>query len=573
MAMLRGERSHHSSLLQALIAIQDKKGFISEEDASAVSLRFDVSVSQVLSLIAFYRFLLDRDHGPYRFLFSDNITDRMAGSEELMQQLCTHLCVRPGKINRAAGVYVNTTSCTGMADQGPAALVNGRPLNKLTPQRISQIAGLVDAQVPVALWPARFFHIENRICHAGPLLSDAPDLPDPVARLRGKGAEWFLGELAASGLRGLAGSGFPAATKWRCCRATEAETRVVICNADEGEPGAFKDRVLLTDYIDDVLAGMAIAAEVVGAGLGFIYLRGEYAYLRPAIDEAISRAYRNGTLPDSFDLAVHLGAGAYVCGEETALIESLEGKRGIPRQRPPYPAESGYLSLPTLVHNVESFLSVARIAQHGGDWLRRHGTARSPGTRLLSISGDCENPGVYEVPYGSSVDEVLRLCGGAGAQAVQIAGGTGQTVPRSRFGHVLSHEDIAAGASFMVIGADRDLTVLLENMATFFERESCGFCTPCRTGCPQLTRLAGKLRRGRATEADLARVSEIAAMLKNVAFCDLGASAANTFEDLIRYFPDVIREHTEGGAAAPEPASAGQKTRRRESESRKVMPL
>ena len=540
MPMRTGETGHHDSLLQALIAIQDSKGFIDEEDACRLSHRFDVSVARVLSLISFYHFLLDRDHGAYRFFFSDNITDRMAGSAELMEQLCTHLCVKPDQINPASGVFVTTTSCIGLSDQGPAALVNGRPLNQLTPQRINQIAALVDAGVPVALWPARFFQVESRIQHRGRLLQSGADLMAAVTQVWERGADWFLDELEKSGLRGLGGAGFPTARKWRTCRDTEAKTRVVVCNADEGEPGTFKDRVLLTDYMDDVLAGMAIAAEVLDAKIGFIYLRGEYTYLRPSIDAAIAKAYANGILSSQFELSVHLGAGAYICGEESALIESLEGKRGIPRQRPPYPAEFGYLGLPTLVNNVETFLTVARIAQHGGDWLRQCGTEASPGTRLLSVSGDCERPGIYEVAHGTPVAEVLQMCGAVEPQAVQIAGAAGQTLPSTRFDHTICNEDIPTGGSFMVLGQHRDLLDLVENVAQFFERESCGFCTPCRTGCPQLAMLARKIRDGQARQADVDRVHEIAGMLKNVAFCGFGTTASNTFEDVIHYFPEVV---------------------------------
>ena len=542
MTLQTGETGHHDSLLQALIAIQDSKGFIDEEDACRLSHRFGVSVAKVMSLISFYHFLLDRDHGPYRFLFSDNITDKMAGSEQLMAQLCTHLCVKPNQINPAARVYVSTTSCIGLSDQGPSALVNGRPLSQLNPQRINQIAALVDAGVPVALWPARFFNIESRIQHRGRLLQTDLDLMAAVTRVWENGADWFLGELEKSGLRGLGGAGFPTARKWRTCRETDASMRVVVCNADEGEPGTFKDRVLLTDFIDDVLAGMAIAAETLNAGLGFIYLRGEYAYLRPSIDAAIARAFAKGILPSEFELSVHLGAGAYICGEESALIESLEGNRGIPRQRPPYQAEYGYRGLPTLVNNVETFVTVSRIALYGGDWLRECGTEQSPGTRLLSISGDCARPGIYEVAHGTRVDHVLAMCGASQPLAVQIAGAAGQTLPASRFHHTIANEDIPTGGSFMVLGQGRDLLDLVENVAGFFERESCGFCTPCRTGCPQLSMLARKLRSGSARQADVDRVHEIAAMLKNVAFCGFGTTASNTFEDVIHYFPEVVKD-------------------------------
>ncbi|MBI3147531.1 MAG: NAD(P)H-dependent oxidoreductase subunit E, partial [Betaproteobacteria bacterium] len=367
----------------------------------------------------FYSFLHLQPHGEYRVLFSDNITDRMQGSQALMEQMCRQLWLQPDKVSEDGLVSINTTSCTGMCDQGPAMLVNGRAITCLTPQRVQEIGSLIRNRTSLSDWPADFFRVEDNIRCKGPLLDNRIVPGDVLRAALALGGGNIVEAVKQSGLRGRGGAGFPTGQKWEACRSAPGEARHVVCNADEGEPGTFKDRVLLTSYADLVFEGMTLCALAIGAQHGYLYLRGEYRYLLEPLQAVLQRRREANLLGKNilgqagfdFDIAVHLGAGAYICGEESALIESLEGKRGIPRNRPPFPVTHGYLQQPTAVDNVETFCSAALAMQMGVENYRAIGTAKSSGSKLISVSGDCPRPGIYEYPFGVTVREVLQDCG------------------------------------------------------------------------------------------------------------------------------------------------------------------
>jgi [NiFe] hydrogenase diaphorase moiety large subunit len=361
----------------------------------------------------------------------------------------------------------------------------------------------------------------------------------------------MLEELEQSMLRGRGGAGFPTARKWGFCARTPASSRVVVCNADEGEPGTFKDRLLLADHPARLIEGMALCARVIGADTGLIYLRGEYRSLLPELNNEIARQRGTGVLSESFDIHVHLGAGAYICGEESALIESLEGKRGVPRIRPPFPVTAGYRGLPTVVNNVETFVNAAMIAVYGPNWLRRRGTAQSPGTRLLSISGDCEMPGIYEIDFGVSIADVLEMCGARQTAAVQVGGPAGALVPPARFDRAISYEDYATGGSFMIFDDSRDLLDVVRNFTAFFTHESCGFCTPCRVGGALLGKRLQKVVDGHATQGDLDAMRTFAGVMHGASHCGLGQTASNPVTDLMRHFPDVLNDRLLSTAFEP----------------------
>ncbi|HEX7157258.1 MAG TPA: NADH-ubiquinone oxidoreductase-F iron-sulfur binding region domain-containing protein, partial [Burkholderiaceae bacterium] len=396
-------------------------------------------------------------------------------------------------------------------------------------------------------WPAEWFRVDDNIRRAGPLLEAAPELGAAVRATLQRGAEATIDEIERSGLRGRGGAGFATGPKWRACRAAPAPHRFVVCNADEGEPGTFKDRVLLTRQPDLVFDGMTACALAVGARRGFVYLRGEYLYLLPQLEEALARRRALGLLGPGicgdraceFDIEIHVGAGAYVCGEESALIESLEGKRGVPRNRPPYPVTSGYLGFPTVVNNVETFAAAAWIVRHGAPAWRAYGTAASSGTKLLSISGDVERPGIYEVPLGIRIDEALAQAGGAGAVAVQVSGPSGQCLAAGEFARRLAFEDAPTAGALMVFGPERDLFEVARNFTEFFAHESCGFCTPCRVGTALLARTMNKLSRGGGSRRDLEDIEAVNRSLLAAAHCGLGHSACNPILDTLRKFPQA----------------------------------
>ena len=532
-------------LLQILRELQSVLGWLSRATLSRVAAALDLPLAQVQGVAGFYRFLNTRPVGVYRVLFSDNVTDRMSGSEALLAELCQHLGVAPGAVSKDGLVSVDTTSCTGLCDQGPALLINHHHVvTRLDRRRVAQLADLILAREPLAQWPALWFDVQDSIRRADVLLGEpmAPGLALSAALERG--AEATLGEIRTSGLRGRGGAGFATARKWSLCREAPGAQRFVVCNADEGEPGTFKDRVLLSRFADAVFEGMTVAAHVIGARRGFLYLRGEYRYLLEALQTVLQRRRAAQLLGSAilghngfdFDIDIHIGAGAYVCGEESALIESLEGKRGTPRIRPPFPVEQGYLGFPTVVNNVETFCAASQIACRGGAWWAGMGTAQSSGTKIHSVSGDCQRPGLYEYPFGTTVERILQDCGALDAQAVQLGGPTGVCLSRSEFGRHIAFEDLPTAGAFMVFDASRDMFEVARAFAHFFAHESCGFCTPCRVGTELLERRMDKLAAGRGSGADIDVLFELDRLLHSASHCGLGASAANPLRDTIAKF-------------------------------------
>ena len=561
-----------SRMVQILREVQEALDWISPQAIDVLQELLRVPRTKIEGVAGFYSFFYLQPRGRYRILFSDNITDRMLGAPDLMRRLCESLWIEPGKVSEDGLVSVATTSCTGLCDQGPALLVNNLAIGRLTAERIDQIAELVREEVPLAAWPSAFFEVADNIQRADILLNASlqPGAALRAARerahLAGEGMassnmrSWreglpaglggpaaMLDEIKRANLRGRGGAGFTTGLKWEACRNAPlkpGQQRVVVCNADEGEPGTFKDRVLLTRQADLVIEGMTVAAYAVGATRGFIYLRGEYRYLLDALNAVLVRR-RAATLlgrdilgiPGAdFDIEIHLGAGAYVCGEESALIESLEGKRGTPRNRPPFPVTNGYLDQPTIVNNVETFAAAALIALNGGDWYASIGTRHSAGTKLLSVAGDCERPGIYEYPFGVSVQQVLEDCGAQDVQAVQVSGPSGVCVAPDEFGRIIGFEDIPTAGAFTVFNQSRDMFEVARNYVHFFQHESCGFCTPCRVGTSLLKNLMDKLARGSGSPYDFDEIEKLNQILQSMSHCGLGHTACNPVLDTIEKF-------------------------------------
>ncbi|OGT00295.1 MAG: NADP oxidoreductase [Gallionellales bacterium RIFCSPLOWO2_12_FULL_59_22] len=532
-----------NALLQVLREVQELHGYISSAAIGHIGAKLGIPHARIEGVASFYSFLHLRPHGEYRVLFSDNITDRMLGSQALMEQMCQQLWLQPGKVSEDGLVSINTTSCTGMCDQGPAMLVNGRAITKLTHQRVQEIGHLIRNRTPLADWPADFFRVEDNIRRSGPLL-DNSIAPGDVLRAVIESGKDVVEAVKQSGLRGRGGAGFPTGQKWEACRNAPGAARHVVCNADEGEPGTFKDRVLLTRQADLVFEGMTLCALAVGARHGYLYLRGEYRYLLEPLQGVLQRRRDSNLLGKNilgqtdfdFDIAIHLGAGAYICGEESALIESLEGKRGVPRSRPPFPVTHGYLQQPTAVDNVETFCSATLAIQMGAEKFRAIGTERSSGSKLISVSGDCPRPGIYEYPFGVSVRQVLQDCGAVNTRAVQISGPSGMCIAESEFGRKLGFEDLPTAGAFMVFDDSRDLFEVARNFVHFFAHESCGFCTPCRVGTSMLKQTMDKIAAGHGTRHDLNEIEHLDQVLQTSSHCGLGRSACNPVLHTLKRF-------------------------------------
>jgi [NiFe] hydrogenase diaphorase moiety large subunit len=334
---------------------------------------------------------------------------------------------------------------------------------------------------------------------------------------------------------------------WEFSAAAEGDCRYVICNADEGEPGTFKDRVILTEKPDLLFEGMTIGGYAIGAECGILYLRGEYAYLRPFLGEVLNKRRQAGLLGKDvlgkqgfdFDIRIQMGAGAYICGEETALISSCEGLRGDPKNRPPFPAQKGYEEKPTVVNNVETFCCVARILDKGPGWFAQIGSKGSPGTKLLSVSGDCRRPGVYELPFGLRVRELLERAGAEDAAAVQIGGPSGQMIGRDDFERSICYDDLATGGSVMIFGPDRDVLQVAEKFMEFFVEESCGYCTPCRVGNVLLLEKLQDILAGRGAVEDFEYLQSLGETVKTASRCGLGQTSPNPILSTLKNFRDA----------------------------------
>ncbi|MDE2309835.1 MAG: NAD(P)H-dependent oxidoreductase subunit E [Betaproteobacteria bacterium] len=540
------ERHGHAAanLLQILCEAQEYYGYIHPDAVDYLGATLHLPRSRIEGVATFYSFLHLQPQGEYRVLFSDNITDRMLGSTALMQQMCQQMWVEPGKVSEDGLLSINTTSCTGMCDQGPAMLVNGRAITRLTHQCVQEIGMLTRNRTPLVDWPSDFFVVDDNIRRRGPLLDNKLDPGDSLRVALALGAQNIVGIIQQSGLRGRGGAGFPTGLKWESCRNAQGSEHYVVCNADEGEPGTFKDRVLLASYADLVFEGMTLCALAIGAKQGYLYLRGEYRYLLEFLQFVLQRRREQNLLGKNilgqagfdFDIAIHLGAGAYICGEESALIESLEGKRGIPRNRPPFPVTHGYLQQSTAVDNVETFCQAALAIQMGADKYRAIGTPKSAGSKLISVSGDCPRPGIYEYPFGVSVREVLHDCGAVNTRAVQVSGPSGVCIAEAEFDRRLGFEDLPTAGAFMVFDDSRDLFEVARNFVHFFAHESCGFCTPCRVGTSMLKATMDKIAAGLGTRYDLGEIEHLDHVLQTSSHCGLGRTACNPVLHTLKHF-------------------------------------
>ena len=389
--------------------------------------------------------------------------------------------------------------------------------------------------------------------HKAPLTFAAIPADEGLRKALQKTRADLIAEITASQLKGRGGAGFPTGVKWNLAAAASGEQKFVVCNADEGEPGTFKDRVILSEHADLVFEGMTIGGYAIGASRGILYLRGEYTYLRDHLEGVLAERRKKGLLGKdvggksgfAFDIEIRMGSGAYVCGEETALIESLEGHRGEPRNRPPFPGDTVVLGNPSIVNGVETFAWVASIGVRGAEWFKGIGTPRSAGLKIFSVSGDCRQPGIYEFPLGISVEKLLEACGGQGAKAVQIGGASGQCIPASEFHRTIAFEDVATGGSIIVFGPQRDMLEVARNFLEFFVEESCGQCVPCREGNPKLLEGVELLEHGRCSMRYLKELCALGETMQVASKCGLGQSAPNAFLSIVRHFKDELMGRTE----------------------------
>ena len=565
-AMLDAHGRDRTGLLDMLWEVQRRIGYISAEAAAAIADRLALSVEDVLETATFYHFFHTAPAGRHRIYLSNTVIAKMHRYDEVYAALERETGVRFGEpASPEFGLF--ETACIGLSDQEPAMLVDGVVFTDLTPESVGEIvAGLKGGSTAEELANPRGLPRDARayvealsgstVHTTGPVFfRGETDHESLLARCRAQSSDEVIATLTESGLRGRGGAGFPTGIKWQTCRAAPGASKYIICNADEGEPGTFKDRALLTHEPDTVFAGMAIAAHAVGAAgadsaavpvHGIVYLRAEYAYLADYLESRLAALRERGVLGHSsegfggFDIRIQLGAGAYICGDESALIESCEGKRGTPRLKPPFPVQRGYLGMPTVVNNVETFAAAAHIVDHGADWFAAMGVPGSTGTRLLSVSGDCAAPGIYEVEWGTTLRSVLDMIGARDARAVQISGPSGEMLSvAADADRVLGYDDLSCNGSFMVFDASRDLLDVVGDFMQFFVDESCGICVPCRAGNVLLRQKVALVADGQATSSDLDEMVAWGGVVAHTSRCGLGATSPNPILTTLTKFPEI----------------------------------
>lgn len=546
-------------LLEVLRAVQAEFHHIPQPAIELIAAGLQIPRTQIVAVAEFYSFLHLEPQGRYELYIADSITDRMLGNQHVLDALSARLQVPVGEVRSDGLVSLNRTACTGMCDQGPAGLVNGYPLPRLTPAKIDALAELIETQVPLNAWPAEMFRVEEPIYRPDLLLNQAFANGAAIQASFARGLAETLSELDASHLRGRGGAGFKTALKWRSCAQQAATPRYVICNADEGEPGTFKDRMLLDLFADQVFEGMTVCAAIIGSRHGLVYLRAEYLFLRDKLLAVLEARREQGLLGQAilgrdgfdFDIEIRMGAGAYICGEASAQIESLEGKPGIPRTKPPNSVVCGYQRKPTVVDNVETFFAATHIAIQGGQWFAAVGTPQSTGTKLLSISGDCQRPGIYEYPFGTPVRTILQECGAEDVMGVQVGGPSGTFISNRELDRVVAFEDLSTAGSFMVFNRSRNLFAIAQNFTDFFAHESCGFCTPCRVGTSLLKNQLAKIADGLGAAEDLTELSALCEVVKNNSHCGLGESAANPILTTLLSYPELYLQQLQYQEFAP----------------------
>lgn len=553
-------------LMDILLDVQQMYSYIPKNVITQIADELFMSVVDVEQTMSFYHFFSKVPRGKNTIYLNNSVVSCMNGHSYVAKAFEAASGCRFGEVSRDGAIGLFHTACIGMSDQEPAAIINGTVFTKLSPAKVYEIVGALKKGAEVSSLVTSFGDgannsphmktmIKNNIKLKGQVLFSQYSTGTALNKLKLMSADQVIDEVKASNMRGRGGAGFPTGMKWDFCKRSKDTERYLICNADEGEPGTFKDRVLLTEYPALLFEGMAIAGYAISAKEGILYLRYEYKYMREHLENTLTELRNKNLLGDNisgingfnFDIRIQFGAGAYVCGEESALIESAEGKRGEPRNRPPFPVQKGYLGKPTVINNVESLCTVVKVIEKGADWYKTLGTKDSTGSKLLCISGDCKNPGVYEIDWGMSVAEMLEMVGAENTQAVVVGGPSGKIIAQNEFNRKIAYEDLPTGGAMIVVGNQRDIIKdVVMNFIEFFIGESCGSCVPCRALTIALKHKLEKLLEGRGVEKDLVELEHWGKLMKLLNRCGLGQTAANpilsTMENFREDYNKLLQE-------------------------------
>ena len=536
-------------LLPALHAAQKIYGWISEPVAAEIARSLRVPLADVHGVIEFYSLFYNEPVGKRIIRVCTDQACALKDADGVLHRLCSQHELEPGQTTRDLALTIEASPCLGLCEQAPAVLTmdHGR-------WTMGNGSSEKDRPSSIVYGPIRLLTAN---CGNGTTsLAQYGKYPALTKALSMKPAE-IVDEIKASGLVGRGGAAFPTGIKWEGAAKAPGIEKYIICNADESEPGTFKDRILLIDDPHCTIEGMLIAGYAIGASKGYIYIRAEYPYILPVLEYALNEAREANLLGEnildsdfSFEIELRLGAGAYICGEETALFESIEGKRGFPRVKPPFPTTHGLFGRPTVINNVETLCNVPLIISQGAAAYRKLGTEKSPGPKLFCVSGDVAKPGLYEIPFGVTLRELLEMAGGVAnekqLQAVLFGGAAGAFATSAHLDVKMTFEDLrAAGLPLgsgvvMVFDETRDMRDVLNRLGHFFAHESCGKCYPCQMGTQRQMEILDRVAGGMVLEGDLIRLQDVGWTMTDASLCGLGQTAASAVLSAMKLWPEMF---------------------------------
>ncbi|MBI2757131.1 MAG: NAD(P)H-dependent oxidoreductase subunit E [Chloroflexi bacterium] len=525
-----------SGLLPALHTAQKVYGWLPQEAAAEIAKSLRVPLADVHGVIEFYSLFYNEPTGKRVIRVCTDQACALKGADGLLNRLRKQHGVKAGQTTPDGTLTIEASPCLGLCEQAPVVWTVGDGSSESN-RPSSAVYGLI------RLLTANCGNGTTSLAKYGEYAA--------LQKALGMKREDVINEIKASGLVGRGGAAFPAGVKWEGAAKAEGQPKYVVCNADESEPGTFKDRILLLDDPHRTIEGMRIAAYAVGATKGYIYLRGEYPYILPVLENALSEARSAGYLNEDFDIEIRLGAGAYICGEETALFESIEGKRGFPRVKPPFPTTHGLFGKPTVINNVETLCNVPLIIKEGAATYRQIGTEKSTGPKLFCVSGDVARPGLYEVAFGMSLRDLLGMAGGVASgkdlKAVLFGGAAGAFATPDQLDVKLTFEDLrAAGLPLgsgvvMVFDETRDMRDVLARLGKFFAHESCGKCYPCQMGTQRQKEILDRIAAGKIIEGDLERLQDVGWTMTDASLCGLGQTAASAVLSAMKLWPGLFK--------------------------------
>lgn len=545
-----------SGLLPALHAAQNIYGWLPQEIAAEVAASLRVPLADVHGVIEFYSMYYNKPVGKKIIRVCTDPACGLRDSDGLLKKLCQQYDVEPHQLHPQLDLTIEPSPCLGMCEHAPAVWTMDNGLWTVGD-------GEQEENHPRSIVYGPIRELTKNCGNETTPLSKYGHYQSFLKALQMK-PEDVIAEVKASGLVGRGGAAFPTGIKWEgatwesVAQAT-ADQKYVVCNADESEPGTFKDRILLLDDPHRTIEGMCITAYAIGASKGYIYVRGEYPYLIPVLENALEEARNAGHLGEeihnskfSFDIEVRVGAGAYICGEETALFESIEGKRGFPRVKPPFPTTNGLFDKPTVINNVETLCNVPLIISKGSAEYRKIGTEKSPGLKLFCLSGDVAKPGLYEVPFGITLRELLEMAGGVAGQktlkAILFGGAAGAFATPEHLDVKMTFEDLRAAdlplgsGVVMVFDETRDMRDVLKRLGKFFAHESCGKCYPCQIGTQRQMEILDRVAKGNVLPDDFIRLQDVGWTMTDASLCGLGQTAAGAVLSAMKIWPELFVE-------------------------------